>query len=85
MTTEIFCFYLQNKLIQNSPIEGQWYSDASPFNIPWQNYLKNDRKKVVLRMQLRLARKNLSRTNALAYATVGFLYKTLRIRYVPVI
>ncbi len=37
MTTEIFCFYLQNRLIQASNTGGQWYSDTSPFSIPWTN------------------------------------------------
>jgi hypothetical protein len=32
MTTDNFCFYLQNILIQTG---GQWYSDTSPFSIPW--------------------------------------------------
>ena len=34
MTTEIFCFYLQNILIQTSQTGGQRYSDTSPFSIP---------------------------------------------------
>jgi hypothetical protein len=34
MTTDNFCFYLQNRLIQNSQTGGQWYSDTSPFSIP---------------------------------------------------
>jgi hypothetical protein len=34
MTTENFCFYLQNRLFQTSQIGGQWYSDTSPFRIP---------------------------------------------------
>jgi hypothetical protein len=34
MTTEYFCFYLQNRLIQTSQTGGQWYSDSSPFSIP---------------------------------------------------
>ncbi len=38
MTTDNFCFYLQNRLIQTSQTGGQWYSDTSPFSIPWQNY-----------------------------------------------
>jgi hypothetical protein len=33
-----FCFYLQNRLIQTSQTGGQWYSDTSPFSIPWPNY-----------------------------------------------
>ncbi len=39
MTTDKFCFYLQNRLIQTSQAGGQWYSDASPFSIPWTNTL----------------------------------------------
>jgi hypothetical protein len=35
MTTEIFCFYLQNRLVQTSQTRGQWYSDTSTFSIPW--------------------------------------------------
>jgi hypothetical protein len=34
MTTDSFCFYLQNRLIQISQIGGQWYGDTSPFGIP---------------------------------------------------
>ncbi len=33
MTTEIFCFYLQNRLIQTSQTGGQRYCDTSPFII----------------------------------------------------
>jgi hypothetical protein len=32
----IFCFYLQNRLMQPSQTGGQRYSDTSPFSIPWQ-------------------------------------------------
>ncbi len=35
MTTDKFCFYLQNRLIQACQTGGQWYSDTSPFCIPW--------------------------------------------------
>jgi hypothetical protein len=35
MTTDNFCFYLQNRLIQTSQTGGQWYSDTSPFSIHW--------------------------------------------------
>jgi hypothetical protein len=35
MTTDNFCFYLQNRLIQTSQTGGQWYSDTSPLSIPW--------------------------------------------------
>ncbi len=31
----IFCFYFQNRLIQTGQTGGQWYSDTSPFSIPW--------------------------------------------------
>jgi hypothetical protein len=37
MTTDIFCFYLQNRPIQTSQTGSQWYSDTSPFSIPWFN------------------------------------------------
>jgi len=30
MTTDNFCFYFQNRLIQTSQTEGQWYNDTSP-------------------------------------------------------
>jgi hypothetical protein len=35
MTTNNFSFYLQTRLMQTSQIGGQWYSDTSPFSIPW--------------------------------------------------
>jgi hypothetical protein len=28
---------LQNRLIQTSQTGGQWYSDTSPFSIPWSS------------------------------------------------
>jgi hypothetical protein len=34
MTTDNFCFYLQNRLIQTSQTGGQQYSDTSLFSIP---------------------------------------------------
>ncbi len=37
----IFVFYLQNRLIQTSQTEGQWYSDTSSFSIPWFDYPEN--------------------------------------------
>jgi hypothetical protein len=37
MTTDNFCFSLQNRLIQTSQTGGQRYSDTSPFSIPWLN------------------------------------------------
>jgi hypothetical protein len=39
MTTDNFCFYLKNRLIQTSQTGGQQYSDTSPFSIPWTNAL----------------------------------------------
>jgi hypothetical protein len=37
MTTDNFCFYLQNRLIQTGRTGGEWYSDTSPFSIPYSN------------------------------------------------
>jgi hypothetical protein len=34
MTTDNFCFNLQNRIIQTSQSGGQQYSDTSPFSIP---------------------------------------------------
>ena len=34
MTTDNFCFYLLNRLIQTNKTGGQRYSDTSPFSIP---------------------------------------------------
>jgi hypothetical protein len=34
MTTDNFCFYLQNRLIQASQTGSQRYSDANTFSIP---------------------------------------------------
>jgi hypothetical protein len=44
MTTDNFCFYLQNRLIQTSQTGGQWYSDSSPFSIPWYSFQKRESK-----------------------------------------
>ncbi len=38
MTTDILCFYLQNRLIQTSQTGGQRYSDTSLFSIHWFGY-----------------------------------------------
>jgi hypothetical protein len=35
MTTDNFCFNLQNRLIQTSQTGGQQCCDTSPFSIPW--------------------------------------------------
>jgi hypothetical protein len=37
MTTDDFCFYFQNRLIQTSQTGGRRYSGTSPFSIPWSN------------------------------------------------
>jgi hypothetical protein len=34
MTTDNFCFYLQNRQIQTSQTGGQWYSDTFPLVFP---------------------------------------------------
>jgi len=41
MTTDNFCFYLQNRLIQTGQTGGQLYSDTSPFRVPWENLSVN--------------------------------------------
>jgi hypothetical protein len=38
MTTDNFCFYLQNSLIQTSQTGGQCDSDTSTFSIPGGRY-----------------------------------------------
>jgi hypothetical protein len=35
MTTDNFCFYLQNRLTPTGQTGGQMYSDTSPFSVPW--------------------------------------------------
>jgi hypothetical protein len=35
MITDNICFHLQMRLIQTSQTGGQWYSNISPFRIPW--------------------------------------------------
>jgi hypothetical protein len=37
VTTDNFCFYLQNRLIQTGQAGSQQYSDTSPFRVPWIN------------------------------------------------
>ncbi len=39
VTTDNFCFYLQNRQIQDSQTEGQRYSDTSPCLILWSPLL----------------------------------------------
>jgi hypothetical protein len=41
MTTDNFCFYLQNRLIKSSQTGGQWYSDTSTFSIPCSFHIKS--------------------------------------------
>ncbi len=38
MTTDNFCLYLQNRLVQTSQTGGQWYSDTSSFSVPCSYY-----------------------------------------------
>ena len=45
MTTDNFCFYFQNRLIQTSKTGGQWYSDTCPFSIPWTTFPSNKQAK----------------------------------------
>jgi hypothetical protein len=35
MTDDNFCIHFQNRLFETSQTGGQWYSDTSPFSIPW--------------------------------------------------
>jgi hypothetical protein len=34
MTTDNFCFYLQNRLIRTGHTGGEQYSDTSPYSVP---------------------------------------------------
>jgi hypothetical protein len=48
MTTDNFGFYLQNRLRQTSQTGGQWYSDTSPFSIPWiLSFVSNQHQRLV--------------------------------------
>jgi hypothetical protein len=40
MTTEILCFYLQNRLIRTSKTGSQWYNDTSHFSITFVLLIK---------------------------------------------
>jgi hypothetical protein len=40
MTTDNFCFYLQNRLIPTGQTGDQWYIDTSPFSIPWAGHTR---------------------------------------------
>ena len=56
MTTNNFCFYLQNRLIQTSQTGGEQYSDTSPLSIPWfviGKIFKADKKSETLKGQTR--------------------------------
>jgi hypothetical protein len=39
MTTDNFCFYLQNRLNQTGQTGGKRYIDTSPYSIPWFSLL----------------------------------------------
>jgi hypothetical protein len=41
MTTDNFCFYLQNRPIQTGQAGGQQYSDTLPFSIPWPKVFRS--------------------------------------------
>ena len=41
MTSDNFCFYLQNRLIQTTQTGGQQYNDASPLVFPGQGFACN--------------------------------------------
>jgi hypothetical protein len=38
MTTRNFLFLFAKQAIQTSQTGGQWYSDTSPFSIPWPGF-----------------------------------------------
>jgi hypothetical protein len=44
MTTDNFCFYLQNRPAQTSQTGGQWCSDSFPFSTPWVEQSTHDPK-----------------------------------------
>ncbi len=47
MTSDNFCFYLQNRLIQTSQTGGWQHSDTSPFSIPWiESYVEGSSEEV---------------------------------------
>jgi hypothetical protein len=52
MTTDNFCFYLQNRLIQTIQTGGQQYSDTFPFSISCENIVSynNSLKKTMKRL-----------------------------------
>ncbi len=59
MTTDNFCFYLQNRLIQTSKTGGQQYIDTTPYSIPCGLYYKpmtivNDDSRVVNKLKTSL-------------------------------
>ncbi len=49
MTTDNFCFYLQNWLIQTSQTGGQWYSDTYPLVFPGTVIIHDDRNIFIVR------------------------------------
>jgi len=58
MTTDNFCFYLQNRPIQTGQTGGQWYNYTSPFSIPWIGSNQSIRTGAKLRALLFEIRKN---------------------------
>ncbi len=78
MTTDIFCFYLQNRLIQTSQTGCQWYSDTSPFSIPCWNapkccHLSDSTLSVHIYVNIKLGLKCEVVKNALVYYVAIFI------------
>jgi hypothetical protein len=87
MTTDNFCFYLQNRLIQTSQTGGQWYSDTSPFSIPClyhkKSYERNETLKcltltniytLVYYLQVRLGPGNRAVEHAVLHSCIALPY-----------
>jgi hypothetical protein len=74
MTTDNFCFYLQNILIQTSQTGGQQYCDASPSSIPWTwtTMFAGDKNVLLLLTCWLVKLVRLIETNTLAYLAKYF-------------
>jgi hypothetical protein len=68
MTTDNFCFYLQNRQIQTSQTGGQWYSDTSPFSIPWNRSLMSIFVPTFTIISFKLVYRDHAEMQAMAYA-----------------
>jgi hypothetical protein len=61
MTSDCYCFYLQNGLIQTSQTGGQQYNDTSPFSIPCKSPIFRGRGTIVYyKTHFVIARENVS-------------------------